>query len=102
MAKVATVLMTRKNWTAVCQCLITCSHKLIDRRDPAYRDDELEQTIRDYVQKLVPIIYLAADKESYPEITDLYKEMLDAAGYVVPEHFEDMGKGLVQIDNDYK
>ena len=92
----ATILMTRVSWTGVCGALIVHAYKLIGERDPSgVIDEALEAAILDYIQKLIPIIYHASDKDEWPELKQIYKDVIHASGYVVPENYEDLGKQLV-------
>jgi len=96
----ASVLATRRTWTGICAVLIDYTHSLFEERDPSgIVDEELETSIRDHVQKIIPVIYHAADKIEWPELEELYKDMVRESGYVVPENYEDIGKTWVHFVN---
>jgi len=97
---IATVMLTRRSWAGICANLIEYAFSIIDERDPSgIMNESLEEVIKDYVQKIIPIIYHAADKIEWPELEQLYKDLIRASGYAVPEHYEDFGKQLVQFSN---
>ena len=110
---IATVSMTRRNWTHLTAIFIRHINDLIDERDTTFGQDreELEQAIRDEVQKMLPTIFFAADKSEFPEIREAYKNIQKLAGLVVPENIEDMIKkhavsihpadGGAKIPNDW-
>lgn len=97
---IATVSMTRRNWTALTAILITSIDELLDQRNSTFGEDseDLEQSIRDHLQKMLPLLHYAADKSEFPEIIEAYKNIQKRAELVVPENIEDMAKELVIFD----
>jgi len=93
----AAVSMTRRNWTILTALLIEVIDDMLGERDTTFGEDkeELEQGIRDYLQKMLPVLHHAADKSEYPEITEAFKNIQKRAGLIVPENIEDAVKDLV-------
>ena len=77
--------------------LIKYIDEMLDERETTFGEDkeELEQCIRDHLQKMLPVLYHAADKSEFPEIQAAYKNIQKRAGLVVPENIEDIAKDLV-------
>ena len=94
---IASVGMTRRNWTGIAATLIEYIDNMLDERNTTFGEEaeELEQSIRDYLQKMLPVIYYAADKSEFPEIVEEYKNIQKRAGLVVPENIEDIAKEVV-------
>jgi hypothetical protein len=85
------------------QIVVSHIHDLIKERDATdsfLRDTEdsedLETAIREMIQKLLPVMYEAADKTEFPGIAgELKSTIQQRAGFVIPEHHEDMAKRVV-------
>lgn len=94
---IASVAMTRRNWCAITAMLIEHIDDMLSERDTTFGEDreDLEQAIRDHLQKMLPLLHHAADKSEYPEITEAFKNIQKRAGLIIPENIEDAVKELV-------
>jgi len=94
---IAAVSMTRRNWCGITAILIEYIDEMLDERNTTFGEDkeELEQCIRDHLQKMLPVLHYAADKSEWPEIDEAFKNIQKRAGLVVPENIEDAVKDLV-------
>lgn len=102
--EIATVSMIRRNWAHLTAIFIKHIDDLLDERDTAFGQDseELEQAIRDEIQKMLPTIFFAADTSEFPEIKEAYKNIQKRAGLVVPENIEDViKKHAVSISREF-
>jgi len=101
-APLASILMTRTSWTGIAAALLSYVLHLLEEREElavtGETDEVLEIALRDWLQKTIPVILHAADTEEYPELTPVFKTLLQRAGLVVPENFEDLGKQLVTFE----
>lgn len=94
---IAAVSMIRRNWTALTTMVIEYIDERLGERDTTFGEDreELEQEIRDFLQKVLPTLFYAADRSEFPEIEEAYKNIQKRAGLVVPENIEDAVKNSV-------
>jgi hypothetical protein len=97
------VVMTARSWMLMLQIVVSHIHDMIKERDdvnsflgPTEDSEDLEHAIREMVQKLLPVMHEAADKTEFPGIADELKSTIQQmAGFVIPEHHEDMAKRVV-------
>ncbi len=97
------VVMTARSWMLMLQIVVSHIHDLIKERDESDSflgvtedQEDLNHAIREMVQKLLPVMYEAADKTEFPGIADELKSVIQLkAGFVIPEHHEDMAKRVV-------
>lgn len=96
----AIVMMTRRSWTHILAVVISDLHDQIEDRDNTFDPEEkkeLQDCIKETIQKVLPILFLACDKTEFPEIAEEYKKIQRHAGIVVPEVNEDLAKQIVNI-----
>lgn len=106
------VTMWGRNWHLLFNILADYICTLIDAREQTFdptEKEELTSDIRDIVQKLLPILYLAASEEDYSDEDDsmtnkmIYRNLQKDSGFVVPEHNEDAAKTVVVcLDEELK
>lgn len=97
------VVMTARSWMLMLHIVVSHIHDMIKERDDAdsflgetENQKELEYAIRELIQKLLPVMYEAADKTEFPGIANELKSVIQQqAGCVIPEHHEDMAKRVV-------
>lgn len=98
------VFMTRNNWSVVYYAVINDLMNLITDRDEELDLDEKQEMHNELIsiiRKVLPVLFYAVETpgEEDTEVTEenkmLLKEICRKAGIVIPEHFEDMAKKLV-------
>lgn len=96
------VVMTARSWMLMLQIVITYIHEMIkEREEESFLGEtedrqELTHAIREMIQKLLPVMYEAADKTEFPGIAEELKTTIQQrAECVIPEHNEDMAKRVV-------
>ncbi len=104
------IVLSRGAWTIIFQMVVNHIAQLVEQRkgdDPSWESEESaadrrgrEVAIRDFVQKLVPVLFLASDSSLCGDmLSQSRKEIQRISGYVIPEPFEDAAKHVV-IDVD--
>lgn len=96
------VIMTARSWMLMLQIIVSHIHDLVKERDEdsflGETEDrkDLDYVIREMIQKLLPVMYEAADKTEFPGIAEELKSAIQQqAGFVIPEHHEDLAKRVV-------
>lgn len=95
------VMMTRRSWTLLHHIVCHYLFEMKDELDETYGTfgesrEELEEALRDILQKWLPVLYLASDKTEWDgEVEKLHKEVQKTVGLIIPEPNEDMAKHVV-------
>lgn len=97
------VMMTRRSWTLLHHIVCHYLFEMNEEIDGTFGEsrEELEEALRDILQKWLPVLYLAADKTEWDgEVEEIHKEVQKMAGLVIPEQNEDMAKHVVVFLTD--
>lgn len=93
------VTMIGRNWTLLYSILVEYINMLIEARNESYDEKEIEELtfdIRELIQKMMPVLYYAADKSEHGvEMKKEYRGIQKKAAVVVPEQIEDAIKHVV-------